>query len=74
MVAVEIGRMCIKKYGRDRGKRCIITNIQGNSAEIISAGRKKRRKCNLRHLELLDEKVAISGSDEEIRKSIEIKK
>jgi ribosomal protein L14E/L6E/L27E len=74
-MAVEVGRVCIKRRGKDRGERCVITNlISENFAEILGVGIKKRRKCNLKHLEFLDEKIAISGTDDEIRKSIELKK
>lgn len=74
-MALEVGRVCIKRRGRGHGRRCVITNIiNENFAEILGAGMKKRKKCNLKHLEFLDEKIAISGTDDEIRKNIELKK
>ena len=74
-MAVEVGKVCIKRCGKNRGKRCVITNvINENFAEILGTGMKKRRMCNLKHLEFLDEKIAISGNDDEIRNSIQLKK
>ena len=27
MVAIENGRVCVKKTGRDAGKLCVVTNV-----------------------------------------------
>lgn len=68
---IEAGRVCIKKIGRDSGERCVVINILDNRfVEIVSATRKKARKCNILHLEPTQEKVDPS-SEEAIKKALE---
>jgi large subunit ribosomal protein L14e len=58
MALLEEGRVCIKKLGRDAGSKAVITKvIDKNYVNIISKGRPKERKCNVKHLEFLGEKV-----------------
>ena len=72
MALIEIGRVCIKKFGRDAGERAVITKVvDDNFVEIMTASRPKDRKCNLRHLELLAEKIDVSNK-EQLAKAIEI--
>jgi large subunit ribosomal protein L14e len=72
MAAIAVGSVCMKNRGRDAGKKCVVVNlVDANYVEILSAGRKKRRKCNVRHLEPLGEKIELKASDEETRKLIE---
>jgi ribosomal protein L14E/L6E/L27E len=57
MMLLEVGRVCVKKYGRDAGSRAVITAVlQDGTVKIISASRsKKERRCNPKHLEFLKE-------------------
>jgi len=72
MAAIVVGSVCIKNRGRDAGKRCIVMNlVDANYVEVLCSGRKKRRKCNIHHLEPIGEKVELKASDEETRKLIE---
>ena len=65
---IEPGRVCIKKFGRDAGERCVVINVLDNRfVEIVSSIRKKARKANILHLTPLDQKVNPS-SEEEIKK------
>lgn len=60
MALVEVGRVCIKKYGRDAGSRAIVTKVTDkNFVSIISSERPKERKCNIAHLEFLQDKVDV---------------
>ncbi len=61
MALIEIGRVCIKKYGRDAGRRAVITAVMENGfVKVLTADRnKKERRCNTRHLEILKEVVDI---------------
>ncbi len=53
---MEKGRVCIKRFGRDAGSRAVITGvIDSNFVTITAAARRKERRCNVKHLELLDE-------------------
>ncbi len=70
---IEIGRVCIKKSGRDAGDKAIITKILENGfVEIITETRNHERKCNTSHLEFLNEKIDIK--DNEALKKIGIKR
>lgn len=70
---VEAGRVCIKKYGRDAGSRAIITKVDDeNFVKIITAKRRKERKCNTKHLEFLNEKVNV-GSQDEVNRALGVR-
>lgn len=52
MSVIEVGRVCVKIAGRDAGERCVITKvIDGNQVMVKNTGRKKERKCAVKHLE-----------------------
>lgn len=55
----EIGRMCVKIAGRDAGKKCVIVDVLENNYVIID-GETRRRKCNINHLEPLDQDIKIA--------------
>ncbi len=72
MALVEIGRVCVKKFGRDAGSRAVITKaIDSNYVGVITAIRPRERKCNIAHLEFLAEKIDAT-SKEQIAKALEI--
>ncbi|MFH1285659.1 MAG: 50S ribosomal protein L14e [Candidatus Micrarchaeota archaeon] len=65
MPAIEKGRICYKKTGRDAGKKCVIISVsKGNFVEIVAQGRKKKRKCNISHLEALGKTISVDGKSE----------
>ena len=67
----EIGRVCIKIAGRDAGQTAIIIeNLKDNY--VLIDGNVRRRKCNVSHLEPLDEviKVKKGASTEEVHKAM----
>jgi large subunit ribosomal protein L14e len=58
MPLLEEGRVCIKKSGRDAGSKAVVTKvIDDRFVSIITAERPRERKCNVSHLEFLNEKV-----------------
>lgn len=70
MALVEIGRVCVKKLGRDAGSRAVITRvIDQRFVGIVTATRLRERKCNVSHLEFLSEKVD-TGSREQLAKAL----
>ena len=70
---VETGRVCIKKYGRDAGSRAIVTNVENeNFVRVITAKRRKERRCNTKHLEFLNEKVNV-GSQEDVNRALGVR-
>ncbi|MBW2963285.1 50S ribosomal protein L14e [Candidatus Woesearchaeota archaeon] len=68
----EIGRLCVKIAGRDAGKKCLIVEIVDENHVMID-GETRRRKCSVKHLELLDQVVKIKkgASHDEIVKEME---
>ena len=54
----EIGRLCLKIAGRDAGLKCIIIDKLNDSYVLID-GQTRRRKCNIKHLEPLDNVLKI---------------
>ncbi|MBC8444314.1 50S ribosomal protein L14e [Candidatus Woesearchaeota archaeon] len=54
----EIGRLCVKIAGRDAGKKCVIVDILDSNYVLID-GETRRRKCNLTHLEPLNQIIKI---------------
>ncbi len=55
----EIGRICIKIAGRDAGMKCVIVDVLDKNHVLID-GQTRRRKCNIRHLEPLDQTVKVT--------------
>ena len=76
MPALEIGRTCIKTLGREKGKKCVIIDIVDKSFVLVTGPKSvtgvKRRRANVGHLELLEEKIQIDrrASDKEVAKSL----
>jgi len=64
---MEIGQVCMKIAGRDAGKKCVIIDTIDKNFVLID-GATRRRKCNIAHLEPLQEKVKVKkgASHEEI--------
>ncbi|MFH1054374.1 MAG: 50S ribosomal protein L14e [Candidatus Woesearchaeota archaeon] len=55
---IEVGRLCMKTAGRDAGKKCVIVEVlEGNF--VLIDGQTRRRKCNILHLEPLNESIKI---------------
>ncbi len=54
----EIGRVCVKIAGRDAGKKGAIVEVLDEKTVLID-GETRRRKCNVNHLEVLDQILPI---------------
>jgi len=72
MPAIEVGRICVKRLGRDAGGRCVIVDVIDKNF-VLATGPKevtgvRRRKVNISHLEPIEQKIEISreASDEEV--------
>lgn len=55
----SIGRVCIKIAGRDAGKTCVVVK-KVDDVFVMIEGETRRRKCNTKHLEILDKKLNIN--------------
>jgi len=68
---IEVGRVCIKIKGRERGRHCVVLEILDKNFVLID-GEVKRRRCNVLHLRPLPVKLDVSkeSSKEEILKKL----
>lgn len=70
--ALDIGRICVKKLGREAGKKCVVVDIVDKSFVLMTGPKAltgvKRRRVNVRHLEPTNDsiKIARRASDEDI--------
>ena len=67
-MVLTIGRMCVKTAGRDAGKRAVIVDVVDANFVMID-GETRRRKCNILHLEPLDQVIDIKkgASHDDVR-------
>ena len=68
---LEVGRVCIKIAGRDAGQTAIVVEKIDEKTVLID-GNVRRRKCNINHLEPLDQTVKVSkgASTSEVHKAM----
>ena len=70
MVFPEVGRVCVKKTGREAGRRCVVVDIIDKNFVLITGPKSltgvRRRRCNVDHLEPTELKISIKrGADDE---------
>jgi len=76
MPAIEIGRVCIKKAGRESNRRCVIIDLIDKNFVLVTGPPSltgvKRRRANMNHLEPTDLKLEIErgATDEAVLESI----
>lgn len=70
---MEIGRLCVKIAGRDANGLCVIVDILDKNCVMID-GNVRRRKCNVLHLEPLDEVLKIKKGASHSEVASEFKK
>ena len=68
----EVGRVCVKLAGRDAMLKCVVVEVIDKNMVLID-GETRRRKCNIDHLEPLEQKIDIKkgASHEEVKKAFE---
>jgi large subunit ribosomal protein L14e len=77
MPAIEIGRICVKTSGREKGKKCIIVDVVDENFVIITGPQSltgvRRRRTNLGHIQATEEilEVKKGATDEEVGKAAE---
>jgi len=75
--ALNIGRICVKKAGREAGKKCVIVDVIDKSFVLVTGPKAlsgvKRRRVNVRHLETLEDilKIARGDDDNKVMAAIE---
>lgn len=76
MSLLEIGRICVKKPGREAGKRCVIVDIIDKNFVVVTGPKDvtgvRKRKANIDHLESTESKVEIGrgASDDEVKEAL----
>ena len=68
---IEIGRIVVKIAGRDAGKKAVIIDILDDKYVLID-GETRRRKCNVLHIEPLNQTIKIekNASHEDVSKAL----
>lgn len=72
MLAIEVGRICVKLIGREAGRKCVIVDLMDKSFVLITGPKTvtgvRRRRANINHIEPLQDKIDIKrgASDEEV--------
>ncbi len=76
MPAIEVGRICVKLYGREAGRKCVIVDIIDENFIHITGPKHltgvRRRRANIDHIEVLDKKIDIpkGATDEQVLEAI----
>ena len=55
---MEVGQVCVKIAGRDAGQHCVVVDVLDGNFVLVD-GNTRRRKCNIKHLEPLQDVVNI---------------
>ena len=72
MPAIEVGRICVKIAGREAGEKCVIVEVIDDKFVEVVGTSMKNRKCNIKHLEPVDQIIEIKSDDvEAIKKELE---
>lgn len=72
MPAIEVGRVCVKIAGREAGEKCVIVEVIDDKFVEIVGTNIKNRRCNISHLEPVDQTIEIKSDNvEEIKKELE---
>ena len=63
MGAFDIGRVCLKTAGRHAGKKIVVVSeLEENKYVTIDGPKIKRKRCNIAHLEPLNETLKVTKS------------
>ncbi|MEM2941949.1 MAG: 50S ribosomal protein L14e [Candidatus Bathyarchaeia archaeon] len=72
MAALEVGSVCVKTFGREKGSRCVVVDLIDRNFVLVTGPPQltgvKRRRVNIKHLQQTGEKISIKrgSSDEEV--------
>src|SRR3989304_5323403 len=61
MPAVEVGRICVKLFGRETGRKCVIIDVMDKSFVLVTGPKKvtgvKRRRVKINHVSPLQDRI-----------------
>jgi large subunit ribosomal protein L14e len=68
LAAIDIGRVCVKTQGREKGKKCVIIDVIDRNFVMVTGPEVRRRRVNMDHIRPLDEILNIQrdATDEEV--------
>lgn len=68
MAAIDIGRVCKKTQGREKGEICVIVDLVDRNYVVVVGENVKRRRVNMDHIFPLNKFVNIQrdATDEEV--------
>ncbi len=68
MSAFDVGRVCVKLRGREKGSECVVVDVIDRNYVVIAGPDIKRRRVNMHHLRPLDRVVDLGrdASDDEV--------
>ena len=68
MSAFDVGRVCVKLRGREKGSECVVVDVIDRNYVVVAGPGVRRRRVNMRHLRPLDRAVEVGrdASDEEV--------
>jgi len=55
---LTVGRLCVKIAGREAGSKCVVVDVI-DSTYVTIDGNVRRKRCNVSHLEPLEESITI---------------
>ena len=69
---MDIGRVCQKVQGREKGKRCVVIDVIDRNFVVVTGPGVKRRRVNMNHIIPLDETINIqrNATDEEVNSQL----
>ncbi len=70
MPAIEKGRVCVKIAGRESGKKCVIVDVIDENFVEIVGNEVKNKRCNIKHLEPVDETVEVYDDIEAVKEAL----
>jgi large subunit ribosomal protein L14e len=70
MASIEVGRVCVKIAGRESGEKCVIIDIIDENFVEVVGNSVKNKRCNIKHLEPIDQTLEVSNDIEAIKASL----
>ena len=55
---INVGRICMKIAGREAGRKCVVVEVIDQNFVMVD-GNLRRKRCNISHLEPLDETIEL---------------
>ncbi len=77
MAILEAGRVCVKLYGREAGRKCVIVDVIDKNFVLVTGPKEltgvRRRRTNIKHIELTPIKIDIrkGADDKEVLEAIQ---